>query len=39
MLLDQKKDIVSLFPDCQQDNVIHSCSVDKTICSYDIKKE
>lgn len=36
---DQKKDIVSLFPDCQQPNVIHSASTDRTICSYDLKKE
>ena len=38
-MVDQKKDIVSLFADCQQDHVIHSCSSDKSICSYDLKKE
>lgn len=36
---DQKKDIVALFPDVQQNNIIHSCSQDRSISSYDLKTE
>lgn len=36
---DQKKDIVSLFPDINQSSVIHSCSADRSISTYDLKQE
>lgn len=36
---DQKKDIVSVFPDVGQSNLIHSCSADRTINTYDLKQE
>jgi hypothetical protein len=36
---DQKKDIVSLFPDIQKPHLIHSCSADRTISTYDLKQE
>ena len=38
-LADQKKDIVSLFPDLNQPHLIHSCSLDRTISTYDLKQE
>jgi len=34
---DQKKDIVSLFPDLNKPHLIHSCSMDRTISTYDLK--
>jgi hypothetical protein len=37
--LDQKKEIVSLFPDIAQSQVIHSCSADRSICTYDLQQE
>jgi len=36
---DQKKDIVSVFPDYKLANMIHSCSVDRSVCTYDLKHE
>lgn len=39
MVIDQKKDIVSLFPDTNQSSVIHSCSQDRSISTYDLKQE
>lgn len=36
---DQKKDIMSLFPDVAQPNIIHSCSMDRSVCTYDLKQE
>lgn len=36
---DQKKDIVSLFPDLNKPHLIHSCSMDRTISTYDLKQE
>lgn len=36
---DQKKDIVSLFPDVNKPHLIHSCSMDRTISTYDLKQE
>ena len=36
---DQKKDIVSLIPDLNQPHLIHSCSMDRTISTYDLKQE
>lgn len=35
--VDQKRDIVSLFPDIQKPFLIHSCSMDRTISTYDLK--
>jgi hypothetical protein len=37
--VDQKKDIVSLFPDINQPHLIHSCSMDRTLSTYDLKQE
>ena len=37
--LDQKKDIVCLFPDLQKPYQIHSCSMDRSISTYDLKQE
>ena len=37
--VDQKKDIVSLFPDVNKPHLIHSCSMDRTISTYDLKQE
>ena len=37
--LDQKRDIVSLFPDVNKAHLIHSCSMDRTISTYDLKQE
>ncbi len=37
--LDQKRDIVSLFPDIQKPHQIHSCSMDRSISTYDLKVE
>jgi len=37
--LDQKKDIVSLFPDINKPFLIHSCSMDRSISTYDLKLE
>lgn len=37
--LDQKKDIVSLFPDLNKPYMIHSCSMDRSISTYDLKQE
>jgi len=36
---DQKKDIVSLFPDLNKPHLVHSCSMDRTISTYDLKQE
>lgn len=36
---DQKKDIVSLFPDINKPYEIHSCSMDRSISTYDLKQE
>lgn len=36
---DHRKDVVSLFPDISQAHVIHSCSLDKSLCTYDLKAE
>lgn len=36
---DQKKDIVTLIPDLNQPHLIHSCSMDRTISTYDLKQE
>lgn len=36
---DHKKDVVSLFPDISQPHVIHSCSLDRSLCTYDLKAE
>ena len=37
--IDQKKDIVTLIPDLNQPHLIHSCSMDRTISTYDLKQE
>jgi WD40 repeat protein len=37
--IDQKKDIVSLFPDIAKPFLIHSCSMDRSISTYDLKQE
>jgi len=37
--IDQKKDIVSLFPDINKPHLIHSCSMDRSISTYDLKLE
>ena len=37
--IDQQKEIVSVFPDVQQQNIIHSCSADRSICTYDLQQE
>jgi hypothetical protein len=37
--IDQKKDIVSLFPDINKPYLIHSCSMDRSISTYDLKLE
>jgi WD40 repeat protein len=36
---DQKKDVVSVFPDLNKPHIIHSCSADRTISTYDLKIE
>lgn len=36
---DHKKDVVSLFPDIQQSHIIHSCSMDRSLNTYDLKAE
>lgn len=36
---DQSKDIVSLFPDLQEAHIIHACSNNRVISTYDLKKE
>mmetsp|Transcript_16095 Transcript_16095/g.27186 ORF Transcript_16095/g.27186 Transcript_16095/m.27186 type:complete len:524 (+) Transcript_16095:277-1848(+) len=36
---DQKKDIVSLFPDLNKPFLVHSCSMDRTLSTYDLKVE
>lgn len=36
---DQKKDIVSLFPDLDRPHIIHSCSMDRSVSTYDLKLE
>lgn len=36
---DQKKDIVALFPDVKQVNIVHSCSMDRSVSTYDLKQE
>lgn len=38
-LIDQKKDIVSLFPDLDKPHIVHSCSMDRSISTYDLKLE
>lgn len=30
---------MSLFPDTQQPNIIHSCSMDRSVSTYDLKQE
>lgn len=37
--IDQKKDIVSLFPDLDKPHIVHSCSMDRSISTYDLKLE
>jgi hypothetical protein len=37
ILIDQKKDIVGLFPDINKPFQIHSCSMDRSISTYDLK--
>lgn len=32
------KDVVSVFPDCNKPQIIHSCSLDKTVHSFDLKQ-
>jgi WD40 repeat protein len=39
LTIDQKKDIVGLFPDLQKPYLIHSCSMDRSISTYDLKQE
>lgn len=34
-----KKEISRVFPDLEKPNVIHSCSIDKIIHTYDLKTE
>lgn len=36
---DHFKDVVALFPDIGQSHIIHSASQDRSICTYDLKKE
>lgn len=36
---DHKKDVVSLFPDYKEAHIIHSCSLDRSLCTYDLKAE
>lgn len=36
---DHHKDVVSLFPDVKDNHIIHSASLDRSICTYDLKKE
>ena len=36
---DAKRDIVAIFPDLLKPYQIHSCSLDRTICTYDLKQE
>lgn len=36
---DQKKDIVSVFPDEKMPQIIHSCSMDRSVCTYDLQNE
>ena len=36
---DHHKDVVSLFPDVKESHIIHSASMDRSICTYDLKKE
>lgn len=38
-VLDQKRDIVTLIPDLQKPFLIHSCSMDRSISTYDLKLE
>ena len=37
--IDQKKDIVSLFPDLDRPHIVHSCSMDRSVSTYDLKLE
>jgi hypothetical protein len=37
--VDLKKDVVSVFPDCKQPHLIHACSMDRSISTYDLKQE
>ena len=39
VFIDQKKDIVGLFPDAKQPHLIHSASIDRSISTYDLKQE
>jgi hypothetical protein len=39
LFIDQKKDIVNIFPDTVEAHVIHSCSMDRSISTYDLKAE
>ena len=36
---DHFKDVVGLFPDVKENHIIHSASVDRSICTYDLKQE
>lgn len=36
---DHFKDVVSLFPDVRDAHIIHSASMDRSICTYDLKQE
>lgn len=36
---DHTKDVVSVFPDVKSNHIIHSCSLARTISTYDLKKE
>ncbi len=36
---DHVKDVVALFPDVQENHKIHSASLDRSICTYDLKVE
>ena len=33
------KDVVALFPDIKESHLIHSASLDRSICTYDLKQE
>ena len=36
---DHHKDVVDVFPDVKDSHIIHSASTDRSICTYDLKKE
>ena len=37
IIIDHKKDVVTLIPDLQKPYLIHSCSMDRSISTYDLK--